>query len=114
MSSKDHARRCVKCLTTDGGREVTDTQKLANLLNNQFTSVFATEPDSEPPAPPKYNIPSPMSTVITTVPMVEKRLKTLMPTNQPVPPKVAKKKQPPRFPLFCALFQFSLDSRVVP
>ena len=49
MSSKDHAWRCVKCLTTDDGREVTDTQKLANLLNKQFTSIFTMEPDSGPP-----------------------------------------------------------------
>ena len=70
MSSKDHARHCVKCLTTDDGIEVTDSQKLANLLNNQFASVFITEPNTELPPPPIYNILSPMILVFITIPMV--------------------------------------------
>jgi len=54
---------------------VTDTKKLANFLKNQITSVFTTEPDSEPPTLPKYNILSSMSIVVITVSMAEKRLK---------------------------------------
>ena len=117
VSSKDHARRCVKRLTTDDG-EATVTQKLANLLNNQFASIFTTEPDGEPPPAPKYIILSPMSTVVITVPMVQKRLKNLNANKSASPdgihPRLLKETATEISPAFSHLFQFSLGSRVIP
>ena len=98
--------------------KVTDTQKLANLLNNQFASIFTTEPDGEPPPAPKYIILSPMSTVVITVPMVQKRLKNLNANKSAGPDRIhlrlLKETATEISPALCHLFQITLGCRVVP
>jgi len=51
ISSQDHNRQCIKELITKQDGKVTETNKLANLLNQQFVSVFTTEPDGHLPSP---------------------------------------------------------------
>ena len=52
--SQDHNRRGIRKLVTEEGEEITDINKLANSLNQQFVFVFTTEPDGLLPSSPEY------------------------------------------------------------
>ena len=47
VSSQDHNRQGIRKLVTEEGGEITNITKLANSLNQQFVSVFTTEPNGK-------------------------------------------------------------------
>ena len=63
VSSQDHNRQGIRKPVTEEGEEITNINKLANSLNQQFVSVFTTEPDGPLPSSPEYIVKSPMKSI---------------------------------------------------
>ena len=118
VSSQDHNRRCIKKLITEQGEETTDTNKLADLLNLQFVSVFTTEPDGPLPSPPKYDVKAPMESTTVSSTDVLKRLLKLDANKSPGPdnihPRLLKETAEVIAEPLTRIFQTSLISRELP
>ena len=66
VSSRDHNQRSIKCLTTSYRNEVIGSQNIADLLNEQFASVFTYKPDNIPTLNLKQNIQKQISCITVT------------------------------------------------
>ena len=105
-------------LITEQGEETTDTNKLADLLNLQFVSVFTTEPDGPLPSPPKYDVKAPMESTTVSSTDVLKRLLKLDANKSPGPdnihPRLLKETAEVIAEPLTRIFQTSLISRELP
>ena len=118
VSRQDHNRQCIKKLITEQGEETTDTNKLADLLNLQFVSVFTTEPDGPLPSPPKYDVKAPMESTTVSSSDVLKGLLKLDANKSPGPdnihPRLLKETAEVIAEPLTRIFQTSLISRQLP
>ena len=74
--SQTKTREGISNLKTDEGEASTDTHK-AEILLNQFSSVFTTEPDGEVPKFPLKDIEHMIDNIVIEVAQVKEKLKSL-------------------------------------
>ena len=73
-SSQDHNKRGIRKPVTEEGEEITNINKLANSLNQQFVYVFTTEPGGPLPSSPEYIVKFPMESISLSYTEILRRL----------------------------------------
>ncbi len=102
----------------DNGILHTDSKSKAEILSNQFKSVFTKENlDNIPKLPPEHRFPQ-MPQVQVTEKGVEKLLRNLKPNKASgpdnIPARILKEMSPTIAPILTTIYQKSLDSGILP
>ena len=83
-SNRKTKKSIPNLIKPDGSKAETDLEK-AEVLNNQFSSVFTEEDLSNLPAPPRPDLKQELTSIYITPPMIAKKLKNLRSDKSPGP-----------------------------
>ena len=118
VSSKDHNRRNIKRLMREDNGEGTDLREIAELLNQQFASVFTSESDGQLSPVPLSNTTSHMNEIIIDEAAVLKQLSNLDANKSAGPdnihPRLLKEVARIITAYLRNIFQFLLNSGTIP
>ena len=117
VKSKTKSREGVGPLKVNGNL-ISDSEAMANKLNEFFTSVFGSEAQGPVPRPPQLPVQNELQSTVFSVAQVRKKLLCLKPNSAPGPDKVAnrllKANANSLAPALTAIFNKSMEEGVVP
>jgi Reverse transcriptase (RNA-dependent DNA polymerase) len=85
LKSKLKSKTPVGPLKDAGGKIVTENKKMAEMLNEYFSSVFTDEPDGPVPSADRIQVEEELSSINVTEEKVEKKIRNLKPASAPGP-----------------------------